>query len=95
MFPAKSLIARILQQAEELVLVFDYADARGMITTRVVSPFRFVGQDAFLGLCLTKEEPRRFAIAQCRNIKVDIASNYVMPVAPSDISARFALANAS
>lgn len=80
MLAIKSMIARTIQQAEDLVLVFEYTDAQGTVSRRVVSPFRFVGQDSFLGLCLTKEEPRRFSISKCRDLKIGFASNYTMPL---------------
>ena len=76
----RSLIGRALQQVDDLVIVFDYVDAQGISSRRVVSPYRLNGSDSFLGLCLTREEPRRFQLARCRNLKLDLAHRYVMPV---------------
>jgi len=74
------LLARVMQQSDDLVIVFDYCDARGARSTRVVSPYRFLGDTHFLGLCLSREEPRQFQISRCKNVRVDLAMNYVMPV---------------
>jgi predicted DNA-binding transcriptional regulator YafY len=76
----RQLIARALRQADDLVLVFDYLDAKGVATRRVVSPIRFLGNDRFLALCLSREEPRQFYLARCQNLQLDWAANFVMPV---------------
>ena len=81
------IIARAIQQADDLVVVFDYLDAKGNATRRVVSPYRFLGETHFLGLCLTREEPRQFQISRCHNLKIDLAINYVMPVVAEDLIA--------
>jgi predicted DNA-binding transcriptional regulator YafY len=81
------IIARAIQQSDDLVVVFDYLDANGNATRRVVSPYRFLGDSHFLGLCLTREEPRQFQINRCRNLKIDLAVNYVMPVAFEELAA--------
>jgi len=77
---AKSLLLRVMQQSDDLVVVFDYCDAKGLTSRRVVSPYRFLGETHFLGLCLTREEPRQFQVSRCQNVRVDLAMNYVMPV---------------
>jgi predicted DNA-binding transcriptional regulator YafY len=77
---SKRLVARAIQQSDDLVVVFDYLDAKGHTSRRVVSPYRLLGDSHFLGLCLTREEPRQFQLSGCRNLKIDLASNYVMPV---------------
>ncbi len=87
MMNSKLLIARAMQQSDDLVVVFDYLDAKGNPSRRVVSPYRYLGDSHFLGLCLTREEPRQFQISRCRNLKIDLASNYVMPVMPEELSA--------
>jgi predicted DNA-binding transcriptional regulator YafY len=76
----RSLISRAMQQSDDLVLVFDYVDAKGVATRRVVSPIRFAGSDRFLGLCLSREEPRQFYLARCKNLRIDLSTNYLMPV---------------
>ena len=75
-----ALIGRVMQQSDDLVIVLEYSGKDGSITRRVVSPIRFVGTDRFLGLCLSREEPRQFYLSQCRNVRVDLAANYTMPV---------------
>ncbi|MDZ4848109.1 MAG: hypothetical protein SGI77_02350 [Pirellulaceae bacterium] len=81
------MIARAIQQSDDLVVVFDYFDAKGKASRRVVSPYRFLGESHFMGLCLTREEPRQFQISRCRNLRIDLANNYVMPVAPEELAA--------
>jgi predicted DNA-binding transcriptional regulator YafY len=84
---SKPLILRAIHQSDDLVVVFDYLDAHGKASRRVVSPYRLLGDSHFLGLCLTREEPRQFQISRCRNLTIDLANNYVMPVMPEELSA--------
>jgi predicted DNA-binding transcriptional regulator YafY len=76
----RTLVRRAMQQSDELVLVFDYIDAKGWGTRRVASPIRFLGSDRFLALCLSREEPRHFAMGRCRNPRLEPASDFLMPV---------------
>jgi predicted DNA-binding transcriptional regulator YafY len=76
----RQLIYRAMQQIDDLVVVFEYCDANGISTRRVVSPIRFLGSDRFLGLCLSREEPRQFHLSRCGNLRLDRATSYVMPV---------------
>jgi predicted DNA-binding transcriptional regulator YafY len=69
-----------MQQIDDLVLVIDYRGKDGTVTRRVVSPIRFIAEDRFLALCLSREEPRQFYLDRCSNVRVDLANNYVMPV---------------
>ncbi|MBX3419571.1 MAG: hypothetical protein KF851_18355 [Pirellulaceae bacterium] len=69
-----------MQNCDELVVEFDYEDAKGNSSHRVVSPIRFVGADRMLGLCLSREEPRQFYLSRCRSVSVRSANDYVMPV---------------
>ncbi len=68
-------------RADDLVVEFDYCDAKGAKTRRVVSPIRFLGQDRFLALCLSREEPRQFYLERCQNVRLARAADYLMPVA--------------
>lgn len=72
-----------MHQSDDLVIMFDYCDARGVTTHRVVSPIRFMGDDRFLALCLSREEPRQFYLERCQNVRLDMAANFLMPVAMS------------
>ena len=74
------LVSRVMQQIDDLVIVLEYSGKDGSVTRRVVSPIRFVGTDRFLALCLSREEPRQFVLSQCRNVRVDLAARYTMPV---------------
>ncbi len=51
----RQFIYRAMHQSDDLVVEFDYTDAKGVATHRVVSPIRFLGRDRFLGLCLSRE----------------------------------------
>ena len=75
------LVSRVMQQTDDLVIVLEYSGKDGLVTRRVLSPIRFVGTDRFLALCLSREEPRQFYLSHCRNVRVDLAANYIMPVA--------------
>ena len=82
----RQIITRAMRQADDLVLVFDYRDSKGIVTRRVVSPVRFLAadrflaSDRFLALCLSREEPRQFYLERCTNLRLDWAANFVMPV---------------
>lgn len=77
------LIYRAIQQSDHLVVTFDYCDAKGATTRRVVSPIRFLGRDRFLALCLSREEPRQFYLERCQNVSLAPAASFLMPVAMS------------
>jgi predicted DNA-binding transcriptional regulator YafY len=79
----RQLVQRAMQQSDDLVIEFDYCDSKGVTTHRVVSPIRFLGGERFLALCLSREEPRQFYLDRCRNVRLEPAANYLMPVAMS------------
>ena len=79
----RQLIYRAMRQSDDLVVVFDYCDAKGVTTRRVVSPIRFLGNDRFLALCLSREEPRQFYLDRCQNLQLAPAASFLMPVALS------------
>ena len=81
------LIARVMEQTDDLVVVIDYQGKNGVTTRRVVSPIRFEGNNRVLALCLAREEPRQFYLDRCSNVRVDLAGNYTMPVAMLTIDA--------
>lgn len=76
----RQLISRAMHQPEDLVVEFDYCDARGASTHRIVSPIRFLGQDRFRALCLSREEPRQFYLERCQNVRLAPAAEFLMPV---------------
>ena len=76
----RQLIYRAMHQPDDLVVEFDYLDAKGAKTHRVVSPIRFLGRDRFLALCLSREEPRQFYVQRCQNVRLEPAANFLMPV---------------
>jgi predicted DNA-binding transcriptional regulator YafY len=77
----RQIINRAMHQCDDLVIEFDYTDAKGVATHRVVSPIRFLGGDRFLALCLSREEPRQFYLERCRNVRLAQAADFLMPVA--------------
>ena len=77
----RQLISRAMHQVDDLVVEFDYCDAKGTVTHRVASPIRFLGQNRFLALCLCREEPRQFYLERCRNMRLEPAADFLMPVA--------------
>ena len=77
----RALIFRAIQQTDDLVIEFDYCDSKGVTTHRTVSPIRFRGNDRFLALCLSREEPRQFYLDRCENLRLGLAVNVLMPVA--------------
>ena len=77
----RQLINRAMHQSDDLVVTFDYCDAKGATTHRVVSPIRFLNQDRFLALCLSREEPRQFYLGRCQNVRLAQAADFLMPVA--------------
>jgi predicted DNA-binding transcriptional regulator YafY len=79
----RQMISRAMHQPDDLVVEFDYRDAHGAATHRVVSPIRFLGRNRFLALCLCREEPRQFYLDRCQNVRLEPAADFLMPVAMS------------
>ena len=77
----RQIINKSMQCYDDWVIEFTYKDSKGILTRRVVSPIRFVDGDRFLGLCLSREEPRQFKLERCDNVTLKPAWDYVMPVA--------------
>lgn len=76
----RQLIRRAMQQSDDIVVTFDYCDSKGVTTHRVVSPIRFLSDDRFLALCLSREEPRQFHLSRCGNVDLQPAGDFLMPV---------------
>ncbi len=76
----QQLLNIAMQRPDDLVLTLEYVDSKGCKTKRVVSPIRFLSRDRFLGLCLSRCEPRQFYISRCSNGRLKPAADYVMPV---------------
>lgn len=76
----KRMLAWAMRHSDDLLVEFEYRDRKGKWSRRVVSPIRFLAKDAFMGLCLSREEPRQFQIEYCRNLILRFAHEYVMPV---------------
>ncbi len=73
-------LAQAMNLSDNWVVEFTYTDSKGNESIRVVSPVRFLGTDRFLGLCLSREEPRQFYLSRCTDLTIRPAHDYVMPV---------------
>ena len=76
----RSKISQAMQDVDRLVVQFSYRDCKGVLSKRVVSPIRFLPNGRFLGLCLSREEPRQFYLNRCEQIEIKPAEDYLMPV---------------
>lgn len=76
----RQIINKSMQCYDDWVIEFNYKDSKGVQTRRVVSPIRFVEDDRFLALCLSREEPRQFKLERCDGVTLKPAWDYVMPV---------------
>ncbi|WP_235934995.1 hypothetical protein [Candidatus Laterigemmans baculatus] len=76
----REILRRAMQQPDDLVILLDYTDSKGVESRRVVSPIRFLSPDRFLALCLCREEPRQFHLERCRNARLGLASEVMMPM---------------
>lgn len=74
------MITKSMQSPETLCLRIIYIDEKGKRRRRVVSPIRFIGQEAFSALCLCREEPRTFKIERCEKIELLNSADILMPV---------------
>ncbi len=75
------LLRRAMHNPDDFAIELDYSDSKGNQTHRTVSPIRFVGKDHFLALCLVREEPRRFSLSRCENLKLVHSADILMPSA--------------
>lgn len=76
----RNKIFRAMQDYDNWVVEFEYCDSRGNVSRRIVSPIRYLSSNRFLGLCLSREEPRQFCLSRCRKLELRRACDYVMPV---------------
>ncbi len=78
--PTRQRLSRAMDDPDRVVVIFEYQDQQGNCTRRVASPIRFSSATSFLALCLCREEPRRFELARCRNLRLAAAHEFSMPV---------------
>lgn len=76
----RQIISRAMRQPDDLVIMLDYIESKGVESQRVVSPIRFLARDRFLALGLCREEPRQFYLDRCRNVRLVQASDVLMPM---------------
>lgn len=77
--PMERALGRAMQDPDGWAVKLRYEDKTGRVTDRLVSPIRFVGDRAFLALCLCREEPRRFELARCKAFRLVRAEEVLMP----------------
>lgn len=75
----RGLITRAARESDRYVLEIQYEDRFKDVTTRTISPIRFVGRDAVLALCLSREDVRQFALSKIKSAKLKDASDALMP----------------
>lgn len=76
----RKIIQRAIDNPDQWVLLIRYADSKGAVTDRVVSPYRFIGETAFQALCLCREDVRRFEIERCKAYRLIPSNDVLMPV---------------
>jgi predicted DNA-binding transcriptional regulator YafY len=74
------IVQRAMNDPDTFALQVRYESKTGEVTDRIVSPIRFIGETAFLALCLCREEPRRFELTQCKAFRLVRADDVLMPV---------------
>ena len=74
------LLRRAMANPDDFVIEMEYADSKGNVTQRTISPIRFVGSDRVLALCLCREEPRQFYLNRCNQIRLKRANEVLMPI---------------
>ena len=76
----RALIARAMQDSDHWAIRMEYRDRKGAVTSRFVSPVRFLAADRFLALCLCREEPRQFYVDRCEDVTLIPAEEILMPM---------------
>lgn len=76
----RAIIARAMQDSDHWAIRMDYRDRKGAVTSRFISPIRFLSSDRFLALCLCREEPRQFYLDRCEDISLIPADEILMPM---------------
>ncbi len=76
----RSKISRAMQDVDRLVVQFSYRDCKGVLSKESSARFDFLPNGRFLGLCLSREEPRQFYLNRCEQIEIKPAEDYLMPV---------------
>lgn len=82
----QQVLSQAMHNPDELVLSMEYVDSKGAKTRRIVSPIRFLASGRFLGLCLTRCEPRQFYMSRCSELKLCRAADFLMPVPMPEVT---------
>lgn len=79
---ARKKINRAMCDQDNVVIELRYKSAKGEVTTRVVSPVRWLNrlQQAFTAVCLGREGCRTFRVDRCEAVELKRASDCLMPV---------------
>ncbi len=71
----RRMVAVALQAGDMFCLRFHYTDSKQQESIRIVSPMRFDGQHHFLGLCMGREEVRKFDLARIEHIAMVLSAD--------------------
>lgn len=71
----RRMVAVALQSGDTFCLRFHYTDSKQQESIRIVSPIRFDGQHHFLGMCMGREEVRKFDLARIEQIAMVLSAD--------------------
>ena len=80
----KVQIQKAIHDPDGYCLHFIYI-TQNKISIRAVSPYRWDGRDTFVGLCLSRENPRSFRVDHIHKMKLVRASEVLMPFAGEEV----------
>jgi predicted DNA-binding transcriptional regulator YafY len=80
----RDYVVYAMYSSDLLLVTFLYQDAADVETVRVVSPIE-MDDTGFLGLCLIREEPRRFEFRRCSFMRFAFSFDFLMPVSEVDL----------
>lgn len=78
----RRIIEQAMRDPDRVVVAMCYTATDGTVSKRYVSPVKW-DRDGFVALCLTRQEPRRFRLANCDQIRLVDASSVLMGEAPA------------
>jgi predicted DNA-binding transcriptional regulator YafY len=83
----KDILSRAMSNPDKHTVELIYRDQWGDKTKRVVSPIRWMDNgNAFLALCLGREEPRRFELRRCSEVKLIDSDTVLMPMPVDNVN---------
>lgn len=76
----KDKIRKAMNDSDQWVICCHYTDRKGVATTRIISPIRFVDDTRIVAICLCREEPRQFVLSRMKNVRLMPSSEVQMPM---------------